>query len=128
MIRLPPRFTRTDTLFPYTTLVRSVDRLDDAFVRVALAERREAGEPVEQLDELLAGLEFGLDVAPFGRLFGELGKKARALGLAEAGRAHELEASARRGGFLVGVDQRSEERRVGKECVSTCRSRWSPCH
>src|SRR3546814_12539790 len=28
------------------------------------------------------------------------------------------------------VDQagRSEERRVGKECVSTCRSRWSPYH
>src|SRR3546814_17000916 len=26
--------------------------------------------------------------------------------------------------FLV----RSEERRVGKECVSTCRSRWSPYH
>src|SRR3546814_16092783 len=24
------------------------------------------------------------------------------------------------------VDARSEERRVGKECVSTCRSRWSP--
>src|SRR3546814_12862167 len=23
---------------------------------------------------------------------------------------------------------RSEERRVGKECVSTCRSRWSLCH
>src|SRR3546814_15587832 len=23
---------------------------------------------------------------------------------------------------------RSEERRVGKECVSTCRSRWSPTH
>src|SRR3546814_17825199 len=29
-----------------------------------------------------------------------------------------------------GVDppSRSEERRVGKECVSTCRSRWSPYH
>ena len=27
--------------------------------------------------------------------------------------------------FLWG---RSEERRVGKECVSTCRSRWSPYH
>src|SRR3546814_4520594 len=26
------------------------------------------------------------------------------------------------------VGQRSEERRVGKECVSTCRSRWSPYH
>src|SRR3546814_10065771 len=37
---------------------------------------------------------------------------------------------------LVGIIQgdegrqqgRSEERRVGKECVSTCRSRWSPYH
>src|SRR3546814_18534284 len=27
---------------------------------------------------------------------------------------------------LAGDADRSEERRVGKECVSTCRSRWSP--
>src|SRR3546814_2052318 len=26
------------------------------------------------------------------------------------------------------ADRRSEERRVGKECVSTCRSRWPPAH
>src|SRR3546814_12872296 len=26
------------------------------------------------------------------------------------------------------IGKRSEERRVGKECVSTCRSRWSPYH
>src|SRR3546814_9661533 len=26
------------------------------------------------------------------------------------------------------LTERSEERRVGKECVSTCRSRWSPYH
>src|SRR3546814_8159916 len=26
------------------------------------------------------------------------------------------------------IMNRSEERRVGKECVSTCRSRWSPSH
>src|SRR3546814_11605265 len=26
------------------------------------------------------------------------------------------------------ASRRSEERRVGKECVSTCRSRWSPYH
>src|SRR3546814_3577275 len=26
------------------------------------------------------------------------------------------------------AENRSEERRVGKECVSTCRSRWSPYH
>src|SRR3546814_1925029 len=29
---------------------------------------------------------------------------------------------------LSGDGGRSEERRVGKECVSTCRSRWSPYH
>src|SRR3546814_7913944 len=28
----------------------------------------------------------------------------------------------------VAKKKRSEERRVGKECVSTCRSRWSPYH
>ena len=27
-----------------------------------------------------------------------------------------------------GKQQRSEERRVGKECTATCRSRWSPYH
>src|SRR3546814_12987074 len=35
--------------------------------------------------------------------------------------------------WITGLDltrrtERSEERRVGKECVSTCRSRWSPYH
>src|SRR3546814_2387125 len=29
---------------------------------------------------------------------------------------------------LTRLQSRSEERRVGKECVSTCRSRWSPYH
>src|SRR3546814_15128222 len=29
---------------------------------------------------------------------------------------------------FVNAEDRSEERRVGKECVSTCRSRWSPYH
>src|SRR3546814_10645968 len=33
-----------------------------------------------------------------------------------------------RPGSHAGRQCRSEERRVGKECVSTCRSRWSPYH
>src|SRR3546814_12158683 len=32
------------------------------------------------------------------------------------------------GGLVIFFHFRSEERRVGKECVSTCRSRWSPYH
>src|SRR3546814_7040006 len=30
--------------------------------------------------------------------------------------------------YIDRMPPRSEERRVGKECVSTCRSRWSPYH
>ena len=33
-----------------------------------------------------------------------------------------------RSGATIGTASRSEERRVGKECVSTCRSRWAPFH
>src|SRR3546814_18321749 len=42
---------------------------------------------------------------------------------APEGAAHALE----RKGFSARI-ARSEERRVGKECGSTCRSRWSPYH
>src|SRR3546814_8504749 len=39
-----------------------------------------------------------------------------------------VEAQARDPHSLLNWMRRSEERRVGKECVSTCRSRWSPYH
>src|SRR3546814_1786820 len=48
MIRRPPRSTRTDTLFPYTTLFRSV--FDRAADRVAAVER--ALRPAQHLDPL----------------------------------------------------------------------------
>src|SRR3546814_7397351 len=37
-------------------------------------------------------------------------------------------AAAAPGRRVMRQGRRSEERRVGKECVSTCRSRWSPYH
>src|SRR3546814_8433734 len=40
MIRRPPRSTRTDTLFPYTTLVRSVPGVEAAEVEIGLAVRK----------------------------------------------------------------------------------------
>src|SRR3546814_15342506 len=52
----------------------------------------------------------------------------------ESGAADMMPAILLRGfglGFLflsITLIARSEERRVGKECVSTCRSRWSPYH
>src|SRR3546814_1595843 len=42
-------------------------------------------------------------------------------------RSEDVEAE-RNEGNLVAARRRSEERRVGNECVSTCRSRWSPYH
>src|SRR3546814_8529647 len=43
MIRRPPRSTRTDTLFPYTTLFRSV-RLGDVRLRIGNADAVERGQ------------------------------------------------------------------------------------
>src|SRR3546814_5168314 len=37
-------------------------------------------------------------------------------------------AAIRHAATLFALDLRSEERRVGQECVSTCRYRWSPYH
>src|SRR3546814_14994082 len=54
MIRRPPRSTRTDTLFPYTTLFRSPLIFDDkllAFEKVARAEGAVAVEGAEYLHQ-----------------------------------------------------------------------------
>src|SRR3546814_18658979 len=60
MIRRPPRSTRTDTLFPYTTLFRSADGAAEH--RLALAERIDIGR-VEKGD---TALERRLDEGPAG--------------------------------------------------------------
>src|SRR3546814_4190886 len=58
-----------------------------------------------------------------GRSLGDLG----GLGLLD-GRLLDSGLLDNRSGRGSGLLRRSEERRVGKECVSTCRSRWSPYH
>src|SRR3546814_13482693 len=75
-----------------------------------------------------------------GRTIHWLGGGADALGLSALDRDAVIAAvftptveikrqGGRAGGTIAGMSllfSRSEERRVGKECVSTCRSRWSP--
>src|SRR3546814_16209879 len=111
MLRRPPRSTRTDTLFPSTTLFRSVAAplgvADDDVGAADVAQHRRRG---------VAGMRAGggaVAVLP-------------ADGDAAAGErlGHQSEVGKRWADQQVG----SEERRVGKECVSTCRSRWSPYH
>src|SRR3546814_11838205 len=59
----------------------------------------------------------------FARLEAEL--LAEAL-IAPTGNVKDATLKSRAQKYRLGL--RSEERRVGKECVSTCRSRWSPYH
>src|SRR3546814_14194574 len=108
MIRRPPRSTRTDTLFPYTTLVRSrsTPRPRDGEklkVSVQIATRNRLKPLCRAISSVLSQdyPEFEIPV---------LDDASDSANVCEAVRA------------------RSEERRVGKECVSTCRSRWSPYH
>src|SRR3546814_3874238 len=56
----------------------------------------------------------------------DCGGRPRILGCGGAAHRGAEGRSARAGGEVRRT--RSEERRVGKECVSTCRSRWSPYH
>src|SRR3546814_17669886 len=102
MIRRPPCSTRTDTLLPYTTLFRSIFIADDIGAAGRLRRARFGG----------AGRGGGGDDdrrVAFGR-FGGVG----------SGRQAKREQGHRT------ISVRSEERRVGKGWVSTCRSRWSP--
>src|SRR3546814_15060882 len=101
MIRRPPRSTRTDTLFPYTTLFRSVRLPLDEAVDDLHPGAFELVRPEQILLLVEARLQFDDGGHRFARL-GRLDQRA--------------------------ADRRSEERRVGKECVSTCRSRWSTYH
>src|SRR3546814_18683062 len=59
MIRRPPRSTRTDTLFPYTTLFRAEHDALEAFVGVRVLDdrqpRRQAGAGAEQV-QVAAGV------------------------------------------------------------------------
>src|SRR3546814_16746184 len=103
MIRRPPRSTRTDTLFPYTTLFRSLllGRTGESIARglgVAGLQSVSARHPPQQRVPVRLGA-------------------CRAL-------PHRLAP----GELFLPVALRSAERRVGKECGSTCRSRWSPYH
>src|SRR3546814_16910753 len=55
-----------------------------------------------------------------------LGRRGRGTASGAAGLRAGVRGLRRHAAGVLG--DRSEERRVGKECVSTCRSRWSPYH
>src|SRR2546422_11076167 len=137
MIRRPPR----STLFPYTTLFRSLDlsfavrmapeaapatgsaRLEEPEIVVDF-QGRDQDLLLERNAELLKALEYlALRVLRFEPQFHE--RLRFDCGDYRAVRLEELKLAAKVAAERVQQSrQRSEERRVGKEC----RSRWSPYH
>src|SRR3546814_14962807 len=104
MIRRPPIPTRTDTLFPSTTLFRSRRRRHSDAMSAAPTFTF-AGQQFEMLAD-------------------------RALFWPRHGALIVADLHLEKASWYAALGQplRSEERRVGKECVNTCRSRWSPYH
>src|SRR3546814_12639372 len=127
MIRRPPRSTRTDTLFPYTTLFRSVPGVLHAVVQ---AERHRGAE---REGRILAPVVVAGGMADLDRVVRDhVGRLEARRDL--AGREDlDLELGVgRRGdvvreGLAAAVDgvEGSEEGRVGEEGFSTCRLCWS---
>src|SRR3546814_13311524 len=125
MLRRPQSSTRTDTLFPYTTLFRSGEPPEFAVSRlVAFGMTRRPGRSADNDPSLAALLnsradavcmvgkswDFHVDVAL------EVPRRENVAMIAESV-AH---AATRKSEVL-----RSEDRRVGNECVRTCRlCRW----
>src|SRR3546814_14425936 len=100
MVRRPPRSTRTDTLFPYTTLFRSFLQLGDRLVHRRGVRRQIMGDGV--------GVRRFADDPQL-----VAGQRVEDRGVIALYPDHVL-------------FERSEERRVGTDCVSQCRSRWTP--
>src|SRR3546814_21174963 len=128
MIRRTSSSTRTDTLFPYTTLFRSVKAFSGLDEIVGAVE--DLIWPMwESTNHYCANHRVTFDGADRAKGICDV----YCIGNLADGQAAHVVASyhddyERRGGKWAIVRSRSEERRGGKECVSTCRSRWPPSH
>src|SRR3546814_20001423 len=122
MIRRPPRSTRTDTLFPYTTLFRSDgDTAADPAGAVDGDRRADAGEGPGRPGR------HGPRAAAAGQGAAAVRRGAGRTRRAEDTDHPRLRAVAARPLTARGRGAaRSEERRGGKGCVRTCRTRRSP--
>src|SRR3546814_11724454 len=131
--------------FPYSTRFRSRPRLSLARARLAGVTTDGAIEQSWAIEMYASRLPLGdvqqvLAVVVLAQRLGEAAELVggdEALAPGDLLQAGDLQALAMLDGLheLRGVDEdvvgagvRSVERRVGKECVGTCRSRWSPYH
>src|SRR3546814_14486378 len=130
MIRRPPGSTQADTLVPYATLFRSTRSVRCGTGRSEHGETSEAlfltsgysYDSAESVAARFSGDEVGMT---YSRLQNPtvqmLEERIALIEGAEACRVQASGMAAMTAALLI-----SEERRVGNECVSTCRARWWP--
>src|SRR3546814_13398860 len=135
MLRRTPRSTRTDTLFPYTTLFRSlayVDLVDGTVTEASLVPSEVEGRVSTALDtngekQQVGGNLKGAAI-PENRIVFSEKFACPVSGFTIAEIEPRLFSFNAPQGACPACDgrgeQRSAERRVGKECGGTCRCRW----
>src|SRR3546814_11192346 len=123
MIRRPPRSTRTDTLFPYTTLFRSA--IDNAALLAEARREAEARRAASEANAKLAAIVEHSDDAILSKSLDGIIASWNSSAERLFGYSAD-EAIGKPITLLIPEDRlhRSEERRVGKECGGTGRSRW----
>src|SRR3546814_18813704 len=124
MILRPRRSTRTDTLFPYTTLFRSGDEVAVARITLLFTDLKRSTDLYGRIGDAaayhLVRDHFAYLGAIVRRHDGALVKTIGDAILAAFARPDDAVAAA----LAVQRALRSEKRRGGQEWGSTCRSRW----
>src|SRR3546814_16130250 len=121
MVRRPPRSNRTATCFPYTTLFRSFQGAMRRGEAELFALGTVSGRP---------GFYLARRVTVDGRRLGVIVLKVEfdKLEARWADSAATTLGTDAAGIVVMSSDPRSDERRVGEECVSTCISRGARCN
>src|SRR3546814_16041393 len=130
MIRRPPRSTRTDPLFPYTTLFRSIVFHGSFYVTHACGRRWiEGGDKGSVISILTTWIWNG---GPFTvpSAMSKAGVNIMTKSLAAEWGQYGIRLNAIAPGPFptTGAGERSERRVAGKEGVRPCRSRWAADH
>src|SRR3546814_12579884 len=129
MLRRPPRSTRTDTLFPYTTLFRSpAPLLPGRAVEIGFPIAQNLTPLEERIATPISARSLVADLMSECLLHGRFRVMRHIAHLIAEAAPHAMH------GIMADLPPpqqhrhrhlRSEARRVGKACVRTCRSRWA---
>src|SRR3546814_15023437 len=105
--------------WPFKVPTLAMDRIRiDSHIRPLIGRRKVAAIRLPDIDAMQHDIAAGKTAKPRGEGRGGVTRGGKGVAARSETTLHAIFAHAKR----------SEERRVGKECVSTCRSRWSPDH